>query len=162
MPPQATEPDAPIFSALLVPHRSLGRRGFNALMLGLGLVGVLTGIGFVLNGAWPVVGFFGLDVLLVWIAFRASYRAGRAREEVMVSRLDVAIRQTAPSGRTLEAHYNPSFARFRVSRHEEIGITRMSVHGEGRATEIGRLLNPDDRESFAGAFHRALAAAKGR
>lgn len=160
--PNAKEADAPIFEALLVPHRSLNRRGFNALMLVLGAISVLTGIGFVANGAWPVVGFFGLDVLLVWIAFRASYRSGKAREEVAVSRSDLRIRQVSPAGRVSEAHYNPFWARFNVARHDEFGIVGMRVVGEGRQTEIGRLLNPDDRESFAAAFNRALLTAKGR
>lgn len=158
----AADPDAPIFQALLTPYRSLGRRGFAVLMLFLGVVSFATGIGFVLNGAWPVVGFFGLDVFLVWLAFRASYRSARAREEVEITRTDLAIRQVSPAGAVRETHYNPFWARFRVSRHEEIGITRMSVAGEGRATEIGRFLNPDDRESFADAFNRALLTAKGR
>jgi uncharacterized membrane protein len=158
----SADADAPIFQALLTPHRSLGRRGFNALMLGLGTISVLTGIGFVVNGAWPVVGFFGLDVLLVWIAFRASYRSGRAREEVAVSRTDVAIRHVSPAGAVREAHYNPFWARFNVARHDEFGIVGMRVVGEGRQTEVGQLLNPDDRESFATEFNRALLAAKGR
>lgn len=156
------DPDAPIFHALLTPHRSLGRRGFNTLMLGLGGISLVTGIGFIANGAWPVVGFFGLDVFLVWLAFKASYRSARAREEVQVTRTDLAIRQISPKGAVREAHYNPFWARFRVSRHEEIGITRMSVAGEGRVTEVGAFLNPDDRESFAAAFNRALLTAKGR
>ncbi|GGE08819.1 membrane protein [Aureimonas endophytica] len=156
------DPEAPIFRAMLVPHRSLGRRGFNILMLGLGSVSLASGLGFVLNGAWPVFGFFGLDVFLVWLAFRASYRAAKAREEVRISRLDLEIRQVSPAGAVRETHYNPFWARFSVSRHEEIGITDMIVSGEGRATRLGTFLNPGDRESFASEFHRALLTAKGR
>ncbi|KQT64522.1 MULTISPECIES: DUF2244 domain-containing protein [unclassified Aureimonas] len=154
--------ETPIFRALLVPYRSLGKRGFQVLMLFLGVVSLATGLGFVAKGAWPVFGFFGLDVALVYIAFRASYRSARAREEVEISRLDLSIRKIAPDGAVREVHYNPFWARFQVQRHEEIGITRMAVAGEGRATEIGTFLNPDDRESFALAFNRALLTAKGR
>ncbi|WP_161992838.1 DUF2244 domain-containing protein [Aureimonas leprariae] len=160
--PAPADADAPIFQALLTPYRSLNRRGFNALMLVLGGISVLTGIGFVANGAWPVVGFFGLDVLLVWVAFRASYRSGKAREEVALSRTDLSIRQVSPAGAVNETHYNPFWARFNVARHDEFGIVGMRVVGEGRQTEIGRLLNPDDRESFATAFNRALLTARGR
>ena len=63
-------------------------------------------------------------------------------------------------GAVREAHYNPGWARFLVRRHPEFGVTQMSVSGEGRATEIGAFLNPDDRESFAEAFGQALAKAK--
>jgi len=155
-----TSADAPIFRALLVPYRSLGPRGFTVLMLFFGFVSLGTSLGFLIEGAWPVFGFFGLDVLLVFVAFKASYRSARAREEVSVSRTDLLVRKTSPRGRVQESHYNPFWARFQVARHEEIGITRMAVTGQGRSTEIGGFLNPDDRESFAAAFSGALQKAR--
>jgi len=154
--------DEPIFRALLMPHRSLGRTGF-AVLIGALLFGwIATGAFFLSSGAWPVFGFFGLDVLLVYVAFRVNYRAARAREEVSVSRTALDIRKTAPSGRFEEHRFNPFWTRFSVGRHEEIGITRMEVAGQGRRVTLGSFLNPDDRESFAVAFSRALAKAKER
>ncbi len=47
-----------------------------------------------------------------------------------------------------------------MARHDEIGITRMTIEAKGEAVPIGGFLNPDDRESFAAAFSRALATAK--
>ena len=155
-------PDEPFFKALLTPHRSLGRTGFTILMGALLFGWAVTGVIFLSHGAWPVFGFFGLDVLLVYVAFRANYRAARAREEVSVSRIALDIRKTAPSGRTEEHHFNPFWARFSVARHQEIGITGMLVEGQGRSVPIGSFLNPDDRESFATAFSQALATAKVR
>lgn len=158
-PPDA---DAPIFRALLMPHRSLGRAGFYALMATLLAGWAVTGVVFLSRGAWPVFGFFGLDVLLIYVAFRLNYRAARAREEVSVSRTALDIRKTAPSGRTEDHRFNPFWARFNVARHDEIGITRMAVEGQGKAVAIGGFLNPDDRESFAAAFSSALVTVKGR
>lgn len=152
--------DEPIFDALLTPHRSLGRQGFLALMTVLGIFWLGTGAFFLSLGAWPVFGFFGLDLLLVYGAFRLNYRAARAREEVRVSRTRVDIRKVAPSGKAESHLFNPFWARFRVARHEEIGITNMAVEGQGRRVAIGGFLNPDDRESFAAAFRRALATAR--
>ncbi|GLS29850.1 Uncharacterized membrane protein [Mesorhizobium albiziae] len=152
--------DEPFFRALLMPHRSLGRTGF-AVLMGAMLVGSLAcGAIFVANGAWPVFGFFGLDMLLIYGAFKLNYRAARAREEVAVSRTALDILKTAPSGRTEAHHFNPFWARFQVARHAEIGITGMKVEGQGRSVPIGGFLNPDDRESFATAFAVALAKAK--
>lgn len=152
--------DEPFFRAMLTPHRSLGRRGFLVLMVLLCAVWMLLGVVFLAMGAWPVFGFFGLDVLLIYVAFRLNYRAARAREEVSVSRTSLDIRKVAPSGRSEEHRFNPFWARFRVNRHDEIGITGMAVEGQGRQVPIGSFLNPDDRETFATAFGRALAAAK--
>lgn len=157
-----TQADEPFFQALLTPHRSLGRTGFLVLMGALLFGWTVTGIIFLANGAWPVFGFFGLDVLGVYIAFRMNYRAARAREEVSVSRTALDIRKVAPSGKAESHRFNPFWARFQVARHSEIGITRMAVEARGQSVPIGGFLNPDDRESFAAAFTRALATARGR
>ena len=79
-----------------------------------------------------------------------------------MSRTSLDIKKTAPSGRSEAHHFNPFGAKFAIARHGEIGITRMAVEGQGRSVPIGGFLNPDDRESFATAFSRALATAKGR
>ena len=154
--------DEPFFRALLTPHRSLGRKGFAILMGALLFGWLVTGAIFLANGAWPVFGFFGLDVLLVYVCFKLNYRAARAREEVSVSRTSLDIKKVAPSGRSEAHHFNPFWAKFAIARHDEIGITGMAVEGQGRRVPIGGFLNPDDRESFAKAFSRALATAKGR
>ena len=152
--------DEPFFQALLTPHRSLGRTGF-ALLMGALLFGwLVTGAIFLSHGAWPVFGFFGLDVLLVYVCFKLNYRAARTREEVSVSRTSLDIRKTAPSGRSEAHHFNPFWARFHVTRREEMGITDMAVSGQGRRTAVGGFLHIDDRERFAAAFAGALARVK--
>lgn len=154
--------DQPIFAAELVPHRSLGRRGFRLLLALSGLACLIYGGFFLATGAWPVGLFFGLDFLLLYVAFRANYRAAKAREEVRISRTNLSIRKFSPAGRMVEYCFNPFWARFNVRRHDEIGIVSMQVTGEGRATDIGSFLNPDDRESFAKAFGGALATVRRR
>lgn len=154
--------DEPFFHALLTPHRSLGRTGFAVLMGALLFGWLVTGAMFLSRGAWPVFGFLGLDVLLVYVCFKLNYRAARAREEVSVSRTSLDIKKVAPSGRAEAYKFNPFWAKFAVARHDEIGITGMAVEGQGRSVPVGGFLNPDDRESFARAFSRALATAKSR
>ena len=70
-----------LFSAVLTPHRSLSATGFVIVMALVGGVSFAAGIAFLLMGAWPVFGFFGLDVLLIYLAFRANYRAGTASKK---------------------------------------------------------------------------------
>lgn len=155
-----TEPA--IFAAELTPYRSLGRKGFRVLLVLAGVVCVVHAVFFIVSGAWPIGFFFGLDFLLLYGAFLLNYRSGRAREEVVVSRTALAIRKFTPSGRMTEHRFNPFWARFFVRRHSEIGIVSMQVSGEGRRTDIGSFLNPEDRESFAKAFNAALAKVKQR
>ena len=84
-PDNAPTQEPTIFSAVLTPHRSLSPAGFLLFMLVLGGISFTTGMVFLLAGAWPVFGFFGLDVLLVYWAFRLNYRSARAYEQVIVT-----------------------------------------------------------------------------
>ena len=81
----ADELEPTIFSAVITPHRSLGRVGFLVLMGIFGAISFIAGMAFLLDGAWPVFGFFGLDVLLLYWAFRLNYRHAAAYEEVKVT-----------------------------------------------------------------------------
>src|SRR3954471_11793299 len=85
--------DVQIFFARLTPHRSLNRTGFLAVMLFLSFVSFATGLVFLMKGAWPVLGFFGLDVLVVWWAFKVNFRTGRAREEITVTTSELRVRR---------------------------------------------------------------------
>jgi uncharacterized membrane protein len=154
--------DEPVFAAQLVPHRSLGRKGFRVLLLLTGMVCFVYGVFFVVTGAWLVGVFFGLDFLLLYGAFKLNYRAARRREEVTIWRTRLSVRKYAPSGRMEEHVFNPFWTRFRVRRHGEFGILTMHISGQGQVTDVGSFLNPDDRESFAKAFKGALARVRRR
>src|SRR6188474_2008439 len=91
--------DEPFFKALLTPHRSLGRAGFMVLMGALLLAWTITGAIFLANGAWPIFGFFGLDVLLVYVAFRLNYRSAKAYEQVTVTPSELTVRKVSHHGR---------------------------------------------------------------
>jgi len=152
----------PVFAAELTPYRSLGKTGFRVVLCLCGAICLLYGGFFLLTGAYPIGFFFGLDFLGLYIALKMSYRSGRAREEVTVTRTRLSIRKFSPAGRMVEHRFNPFWARFRIKRHQEFGITSMYVTGEGRFTDVGSFLNPDDRESFAKALRGALATVRQR
>lgn len=152
--------DDVIFSATLTPYRSLGRRGFLVLMGVIGGLWFVTGIYFWAHGAWPVFGFFGLDFLAVYLAFKLNYRAARAYEEVEVTRTALVIRKVKPSGKAEELRFNPQWARLEVERIEDEGVTRIFVRAREGRVPVGAFLNPEDRTSFAQAFGAALAEAR--
>ncbi|PHP68729.1 hypothetical protein CSC94_01670 [Zhengella mangrovi] len=156
----AVDSEEPVFDALLTPHRSMGRTGFYVVMGICAFVWLASGLLFLMKGAWPVFGFFGLDVIALYIAFRMNYRAARAREEVRIWRHHMLIRKIAPSGKVADHHFNPFWAKFQVTRHEEIGVTGMAVTQRGLSVPVGSFLNPDDRETFSQAFGGALARVK--
>jgi uncharacterized membrane protein len=152
--------DDVIFSATLTPHRSLGRKAFVLVMLLVGGVWFVTGLYFWSLGAWPVIGFFGLDFFAIWLAFKLNYRAARAFEEIEVTRNSLTIRKISPVGRIQEIHFNPQWVRLEVEEMEDFGTLRLAVRMRDQRVPVGAFLNPADRRSFAKAFATALSEAR--
>lgn len=152
--------ERPVFLAELRPHRSLGQKGHLVLFVVVGALTVAHMVVFLLSGAWPVMMFFGADFLILFCAFWMNNRAARACERIALSRTNISIRKRDPAGRESAHDFNPFWARFNVARKAEIGITGMSVSGQGRRTDVGGFLHFDDRERFASAFAGALARVK--
>jgi uncharacterized membrane protein len=152
--------ESPIFSAVITPHRSLSPTGFLLFMLVLGGISFVTGMVFLLAGAWPVLGFFGLDVLLVYWAFRLNYRSARAYEEVTVTPSELKVRQVSHHGRVSEWTLNPVWVQLDRVVHAEFGIERLFLVSHGRRLPIAGFLGPQEKESFALALSAALGEAK--
>ncbi|MGY8662041.1 DUF2244 domain-containing protein [Bradyrhizobium sp. UFLA05-109] len=154
------ESEVQIFSALLTPHRSLNRTGFLAVMLFLSAVSFVTGIVFLMMGAWPVFGFFGLDVLVIWWAFKVNFRAARASEEIVVTVSELRVRRVSHRGHVAEWVFNPLWVRLEQEADEEYGLERLYLVSRGRSVSIASFLGPEEKASFAKALIDALNAAR--
>src|SRR5712671_1486773 len=153
-------PEPALFSAVVTPHRSLSHAGFLIVMAAVGGISFVAGTAFLLLGAWPVFGFFGLDVLLVYWAFRINYRAAYAYEEVTVTASALTLRKVSHHGRVSEWTLNPLWVRLDRDEHPEFGIERLYLVSRGRRLPIGSFLGPDEKASFAHALAAALGEAK--
>jgi uncharacterized membrane protein len=156
----APDCEPPIFSAVLTPYRSLGDHEFWLFMAAIGILSLAAGIVFLVLGAWPVFGFLGLDVLLVFLAFRASYRAALAYEEVTVTSSELTVRKVSPRGDVAEWSANPLWVRLEREIHDEFGLQRLCLVARGRAFPIASFLCPDEKASFATALAAAIHEAK--
>jgi uncharacterized membrane protein len=157
------DPDAPepvLFSALLTPHRSLNRTGFIVLMTVLSAFSFAAGIAFLIKGAWPVFGIFGLNVLAVYIAFKINFRRAKASEEISVTPSELRVRRISHRGHVAEWVLNPLWVQLDQISHEEFGIERLYLVSRGRRVSIGSFLGADEKASFAKALRAGLAAAK--
>jgi uncharacterized membrane protein len=154
-------PDEPeLFSALLTPHRSLNRTGFIVLMSFLSAVSFAAGVAFWMMGAWPVFGFFGLDVLLIYWAFKVNFRRARATEEIRVTPSELRIRRVSHRGHVVEWVLNPVWVQLDQKVHAEFGIEKLYLVSRGRRVSVASFLGPDEKASFAKALVAALQAAR--
>jgi len=156
-----TDPvEDPLFlDAVVYPHRSLSPSGFLIVM---GLIcgcSFTVGLLFFLVGAWPVIGFLGLDVLVVYIAFRLNYRAARAYETLKLSDRRLEIVQVDPSGRGRRSEFETAWLAIEMDDppHRR---SKLILRSHGRRLEIGTFLTPAEKLELARAIRRALDCAR--
>jgi uncharacterized membrane protein len=149
-----------IFSATLTPHRSIGRIGFLILMVVFGLASFITGMLFLVLGAWPVFGFCGLDALLLYWAFRLNYRHAEAYEQVTVTCSELRVRKVSHLGGVREWVLNPLWVKLDKSEIEDFGIDRLFLISRGKKLSIASFLSPEEKADFARELGKALNEAR--
>lgn len=155
--PPSAPLEAPLhFNALITPHRSLPFKGFAILIGVVAVVNFTAGAYFMAKGAWPVFGFCGLEVLAVWWAFRANYRAARAHETVQLSDDELRVRRVDAKGRAEAVSLQPYWVRVALREAPDTS-TRLHLTSHGREVEIAAMLSPPERADFARALDTALA-----
>lgn len=151
---------SPLYSALLTPHRALSPKGIRWVIALTACMASIPGLVFFALGAWPIVGFLGLDVLLLYWALSHSLKSGDAYEEIRLWPDSLSIRQVSAAGIETSENFNPFYVRFNAVRDREERVTALQLLTRGRSLEIGRFLTPDDKAQFAKAFSAALYRAK--
>ena len=160
-PPPADAPTAAprrrfFFERVLLPHRSLPRHGFHVMMLVLGLVSLAVGIGFVSIGAWPVTGFFGLDVALVYLAFRLNYRSARRSEILRLAGDAFTVERISVRGDRRVWRFQPYWLRV-VLEERDADRNRLFVASHGRFLAIGDYIPAAARRELAATIRDALS-----
>ena len=155
-----TAPAEPvIFEATLTPHRSLSARGFVVLMAAVCLISFTAGLVFFLVGAWPVIGFLGLDVGLIYLAFRVNYRRGTAYETLRLTPNDLVVDRVDPRGRARRWRFQAHWLQVLIDdppRHD----SQLVLRSHGRSLTIAGFLTARERAEVARALRRALVDAR--
>jgi uncharacterized membrane protein len=149
--------DTVFYDARLQPYRSLPPRGFALVMLVLAGASFAMSVGCVLIGAWPVTGFFGLDIGLVYLAFRLSYRSARKIEHLRLTSGDFTVERIGVRGDRRAWRFEPVWARLDF---EEIDRdqNRLAVTSHGKFLPLGAFLAPMERKRLYGELKDAFAS----
>ena len=153
-------PEGELFmDAVLAPNRSLRNPGFLALMAVLCIVSFTAGLVYWLMGAWPIPIFFGIDVLLVWLAFKISYRDGRRREIIRIARDRILVHRQHPNGAV--RHYELPTAWTKVKVHKAgLHDAAIELAASGKRLIVGSFLSPAERPELGEAIEIALSRAR--
>lgn len=147
--------EKPFFSAVLRPNCSLNNLGFIVLISLVSGICLITGTFFLLIGAWPVFGFFGLDILMLYMAFRLNYRAAKRYELVEICDDRLTVTTGWDGVATGLKAFDPYWVRLQLSKSESwVGPLHLTSHGQ--KLEIASFLGPDERCDFADALDDAL------
>ena len=144
-----------LFDATLQPNSSLKPQGFMILMTAITLVGFAGGIIFMLAGAWPVLGFLGLDVALIYLVFKANYRWARMYETVKLTSDSLQVERISPSGKVQRWQFQPYWLKVEIDLpvwHD----SQLMLSSHGMRLKIGSFLAPEERVEVANALRDAL------
>ena len=138
----------PILNIILYPHRSLSPKGFLMLMLCIIFVSFSIGAFFMLKGAWPVFGFFGLDVLLVYIAFKVNYHNAKRYEKIRLWKNSLIIKKTSDNGKSNTWKFNPYWVRLEMKKSQSRS-SDLNLSSHGKTISIGSFLSNQEKEEVA-------------
>ncbi|MCY4591165.1 MAG: DUF2244 domain-containing protein [Alphaproteobacteria bacterium] len=141
-----------LFDRVLLPHRSLSRAGMAVLIVVLVGASAAIGTGFALMGAWPVIGFCGLDILVICLALRLSVLSARRSEHVRLTRRSLEIRASDGRGPARHTVMHPYWTRVEFIARRR---ARLLLRSHGRSLELGSFLASADKQEVA----RSLAGA---
>ncbi|MGB0922074.1 MAG: DUF2244 domain-containing protein [Alphaproteobacteria bacterium] len=148
---------APYLDIILWPNPPLGRKGLKILFGFAAFVSFVISSFFFAMGAWPIVGFLGLDLAGLYVAFRVIERRSRVREYVRLDQTDLTIRHESPQGAAHQARLEPVFARVDLEQQGH-RHNRLYLRDGPKRYEIGQFLCADEKTALAQEIKSALAA----
>lgn len=145
--------------AVIAPNRSMGGMGFRVVIGLLAGMAAVVSVFFLVVGAWPAPLFLGLDVVLVYLALKASFRALDRRERLRVSAETVEVIEER-DGRSRTVWTSPTA--FTNVDLEALGEHEMRVRLRlsGRRHSVGKALSPPEREALGQALREAIRRAR--
>ncbi len=145
------------WSITLTPHRSLTRQGFIAVMVLVAGLNIVAGSIFFAIGAWPVIGFMGLDVLLIWWAFRRNFADSEIAERLVAQGDSLTLQRLSKEAAPEETRFNRRWVKVDLEHDEVRELTgRLLLRSHGQSHEIASFLGADERISLAKALRRAI------
>jgi uncharacterized membrane protein len=129
----------------LAPNCSLKPRGAWLFFAATCLFSLSFTLIFVFMGLWPILLFWGLEMLALGLALRASMRRRNYTQVVLITESHISLVTRSRRGEAKQ-EFARHWAKVRLrSPPTRLGISRLTIESRGRAYEVGSFLNEDDR-----------------
>lgn len=134
---------------LIRPNCSLTWRGSVVVFCGIFLVSMSIALAFLWQGLWLVLPFAGLEMLALAAGLYLGALRTSEREVIRVEGDTVAIERGRRRCREI-IRFPRGWARVELARAPQVGHPgRLLIRCHGRAQEIGRCLNDNERDRLA-------------
>jgi uncharacterized membrane protein len=129
----------------LAPNCSLKPAGALVFFASTCLFSLAFALIFVLQGLWPVLPFWALEMLVLGLALRASMQRGKYTQTVLITDSQISLVTHSRHGEQKQEfarHWAKVRLRSPPRRH---GTSRLTIESRGQAFEIGSFLTEEDR-----------------
>ncbi len=142
----------------IYPHRSLSKKGFKLLMFFVTFICLGCGLVFWKLGAWPVFGFLGLDILLIYLAFKINYSRGKMYENLRIVSKNLRISRCFPTGKLQVWNLNPYWTEVEIVKQNN--HVNLLIRSEDKVVSVGSFLNNFDKKKLLITLEKSLKSYK--
>ena len=108
-----------------------------------------------LKGAWPVFGFFGLDVLLVYIFFKINFKSGKKKERILLTSNQLII-EFYESQKIIETCFlNPNWLKINLIQLKN-QTSKLQISSINKAIIIGSFLRYQEKKKVIELLQKVL------
>ena len=133
-------------------NNSLSTKGFYILMTSIILPALFIGTAFSLIGAWPVLGFMGLEIILIYIFFKILFYKNNFYEHIMLDKAKFSISYNNKNNVINSVNLEPTWLQVKLENNNN----KLQIFTHGNAIELGKCLAIKEKASLAKVIQEAL------
>ena len=129
----------------LAPNCSLTAAGAWLFFAATCLFSLSLALFFVFQGCWPVVPFWGLEMLVLGFALRMSMQRSKYTQTVLISDSKISLVTRSRHGESKQ-EFARHWTKVRLRNPpRRSGVSRLTIESRGRVYEVGSFLTEEDR-----------------
>lgn len=134
---------------VIAPNRSLSKRGCRVFFSIISSVSLLIAVGFSLVGAWPILPFAGIELLVLYVALKMSHRSCSTKEVIEIDDHYVRVEVGCESPCQVCAFKRPWTRVWVIPSQVKNHPDRLFLRYAGKQVEVGKCLSNEERRALA-------------
>ena len=134
------------------PNNSLSPKGFVLLMIFITIPCIFIGVMFLYMGAWPVLGFMGLEIALIFIFFKILFHKNSFYEHIILdkNKFNISYNHNKKTINTIVLE--PTWLQVKINHTNK----SLAITTHGKTIELGKCLALEEKIKLAEAIRKGL------